>query len=660
MKRNLPRSTLQKLLHRVDRYYTWSIIFRYKQEFGFTVPGRKICIDDIRIRGVGKSDVVDEKFLNHTDEIAYPIDECLCYFNQWQKTNVYTLQTLQAGQKLTGPAILIDQTSTIIVEPDCQVQITKKGDVRIDIEPEKLPETVGTELDPIQLSIFSHRFMSIAEQMGRVLQRTSISTNIKERLDFSCALFGSNGGLVANAPHIPVHLGAMQETVQFQMKNVGDQLKDGDVLLSNHPTAGGSHLPDLTVITPVFYRNSKKPVFFVASRGHHADIGGSTPGSMPPNSKSIFEEGAVFKSFFLVRDGKFMEEEVTAAFNEPAKHENCSGTRNLHDNLSDLRAQVAANHKGIKLVCELIDEYSLETVEAYMQHIQNNAEIAVRNMLKEIAERYASSSNTCTLKAEDKMDCGALIKLRVEIDRHTGSTVADFTGTSPQLENNLNAPRAVTLSALIYCLRCMVGYDVPLNQGCLIPIKPIIPANSLLDPNEYAAVVGGNVLTSQRIVDVILKAFRYCSASQGCMNNVTFGDETVGYYETVAGGAGAGPGWHGRSGVHTHMTNTRITDPEIVEKRYPVIVKRFDLRENSGGKGKFKGGDGVVRELLFRKDLVLSVLSERRTYAPYGMNGGEDGVKGKNILLTVNGDTREYAGMVSAEVKPGVSYNILS
>lgn len=620
------------------------------------MPGRKICIDDIRIRGVGKSDVLDETLLDFTNEIAKPIDECLCYFNGWRKTNVYTLQTLQAGQKLSGPAILIDQTSTIVVEPDCQVQITRKGDVRIDIEPEKMPETVGTELDPIQLSIFSHRFMSIAEQMGRVLQRTSISTNIKERLDFSCALFGSNGGLVANAPHIPVHLGAMQETVQFQMKNVGDQLKDGDVLLSNHPTAGGSHLPDLTVITPVFYRKSKKPVFFVASRGHHADIGGSTPGSMPPNSKSIFEEGAVFKSFFLVRDGKFMEEEVTAAFNDPARYENCSGTRNLHDNLSDLKAQVAANHKGIKLVCELIDEYSLETVEAYMQHIQNNAEIAVRNMLKEIAERYASSSDTCTLKAEDKMDCEATIKLSVEIDRLTGSTIADFTGTSPQLENNLNAPRAVTLSALIYCLRCMVGYDVPLNQGCLIPIKPIIPANSLLDPNEHAAVVGGNVLTSQRIVDVILKAFRYCSASQGCMNNVTFGDETVGYYETVAGGAGAGPGWHGRSGVHTHMTNTRITDPEIVEKRYPVIVKRFDLRKNSGGKGKYRGGDGVVRELLFRKDLILSVLSERRTYAPYGMNGGEEGVKGRNIIIRANGDTREYSGMVSAEVKPGVSY----
>ncbi|XP_014118520.1 PREDICTED: 5-oxoprolinase-like, partial [Pseudopodoces humilis] len=370
-------------------------------------------------------------------------------------------------------------------------------------------------------------------QMGRVLQRTAISTNIKERLDFSCALFGPGGGLVSNAPHIPVHLGAMQEAVQFQIRNLGPELGEGDVILSNHPRAGGSHLPDLTVITPVFWPGVSGPVFFVASRGHHADVGGSSPGSMPPNSTSLSQEGATFVSFKLVTGGHFQEQAVSAALLAPGSQPGCSGTRNLRDNLADLRAQVAANQKGIGLVRELIREHGLDTVQAYMGHVQANAELAVRDTLRAVAGRWGTS-----LAAEDTMDDGTPIRLRVELDPKQGSAVFDFGGTGPEVLGNCNAPRAITLSALIYCLRCLVGHDIPLNQGCLAPVQVRIPPGSILDPSPDAAVVGGNVLTSQRVVDVVLRAFGVCAASQGCMNNVTFGSERGGYYETVAGGAG--------------------------------------------------------------------------------------------------------------------------
>ena len=377
-------------------------------------------------------------------------------------------------------------------------------------------------------------------------------------------------------------------------------IKPGDVLLSNHPIAGGSHLPDLTVITPVFDQSTEpgsnaSPVFFVASRGHHADIGGSTPGSMPPNSKSIHEEGASFISFKLVDQGVFNEDELRIALMAPGKIEGCSGSRCLEDCISDLKAQIAANNKGINLVQQMISDHGLEAVQAYMGFIQQNAELAVRDMLKEVA-RTSTRSSKCKssnasnviLEASDYLDDGTEIKLKVSINPSTGDSVFDFTGTGIEVIGNLNTPEAVTLSAIIYCLRSMVGFDVPLNQGCLKPIKVIIPSGTILKPSEKAAVVGGNVLTSQRVVDVILKAFGTCAASQGCMNNVTFGDESLGYYETIAGGSGAGPGWNGTSAVHTHMTNTRITDPEIIEKRYSVMVNRFSINPRTGGSWKIQ------------------------------------------------------------------------
>ncbi|ESO82256.1 hypothetical protein LOTGIDRAFT_134918, partial [Lottia gigantea] len=476
--------------------------------------------------------------------------------------------------------------------------------------------------------------------------------------DFSCALFGDDGGLVANAPHIPVHLGAMQETVQYQMQELGENLNDGDVILSNHPQAGGSHLPDLTVITPVFYPGEPRPVFYVASRGHHADIGGITPGSMPPHSTSIQQEGAVFKTFKLVDKGVFKEKEVIAAFNEPGKYPGSSPSRNLSDNLSDLRAQIAANQKGIQLVSELINEYSLKVVKAYMLYIQSNAEIAVKDMLKDIAKETKERTGQTRLYAEDFMDNGSKIGLDVQINETNGTAVFDFSKTGYEVHGNSNAPRAVALSGLIYCLRCMVGHNVPLNQGCLKPVNVITPKGCLLNPSDNAAVVGGNVTTSQRIVDVILKAFNVCAASQGCMNNITFGDKDVGYYETVAGGAGAGPTWDGRGGIHSHMTNTRITDAEIIEKRYPVILKCFYLNPGTGGEGQYRGGEGVVRELLFRRPLTLSVLSERRVYQPYGINGGLPGKKGVNLMFYKDGRIVNVGGKNSVDVQAGDIFHL--
>ncbi|XP_017878802.1 5-oxoprolinase isoform X2 [Ceratina calcarata] len=629
---------------------------RYQTEFGFTMPNRKVLVNDIRVRGEGKTDIEGDSILPQSNEPPKLEKTTMVYFeNGYLETKVYQLHSLSPGHVIYGPAIIMDSLSTLLVEPDCTASITSEGDVKIMIGQGPRVE-VTTELDTIQLSIFSHRFMSIAEQMGRILQRTSISTNIKERLDFSCAVFGPDGGLVSNAPHIPVHLGAMQETVQYQMKVFNGEFSRGDVILANHPSAGGSHLPDFTVITPVFYKDVEKPVFFVASRGHHADIGGITPGSMPPHSTSLSQEGAAFKSFLLVHKGVFREKELTEELMAPGKIPGSSGTRNLSENLSDLKAQIAANHKGSLLVNELIDIYGLDVVQAYMGHIQHNAEVAVRDMLKSVGEKLLEKTGNTVATAVDYLDDGSEIKFFLNVNVEKGEAVCDFTGTGYEVWGNCNAPRAVTLSALIYCLRSIVGRDIPLNQGCLKPVKIIIPKGSLLDPSEEAAVVGGNVLTSQRVVDVVLQAFGACAASQGCMNNVTFGTEEWGYYETVAGGSGAGPTWNGRGGVHTHMTNTRITDPEILELRYPVILNKFSLRPGSGGRGAHPGGDGVVREITFRANMMLSVLTERRVHSPPGLAGGQPGEKGRNTLLRADGRKINLGSKTAVPVCPGDTF----
>ncbi|KAJ3276823.1 hypothetical protein HDV01_002878 [Terramyces sp. JEL0728] len=613
----------------------------YQQEFGFTLPDRDVLVDDIRIRGIGKSIATgkDVKWTAVYQELEKITRKSFSTASHsisayWEvpgriDTPVYLLKDVPVGSEISGPALILDNTSTIAVEPNCKAVVTSEHVVGFVGKQEKSTQDDEIVCDPIFLSVFGHRFMSIAEQMGRTLQKTSISTNIKERLDFSCALFGPDGGLVANAPHIPVHLGSMQEAVKWQMKHLKNKIKEGTVLLTNHPMAGGSHLPDITVITPVF--DNGNIVFFVASRGHHADIGGMQAGSMPPNSRELYQEGAAIKSFQIVKDGVFDEAGITKLLvDDPAQYEGCTGSRCIKDNISDLKAQVAANNRGIQLVKSLIKEFGLRTVQAYMKFIQDNAFHAVSELLK---RTHATLGNR--LHAVDQMDDGTPIALTVRIDPENGTASFDFTGTGPQVYANTNAPKSVCYSAIIYCLRCLINLEMPLNQGALGPISIVIPDGCLLNPSETAAVVGGNVLTSQRLCDVIFKAFRACSASQGCCNNLTFGKDAAtdgegfGYYETIAGGSGAGPTWDGRSGVHTHMTNTRITDPEILERRYPVILREFSLRPNSGGTGQYKGGDGIE----FLEELQLSMLSERRVFHPYGLNGGNSGAVGMNYLI---------------------------
>ncbi|EEB06925.1 oxoprolinase [Schizosaccharomyces japonicus yFS275] len=625
-----------------------AFLAQHKQEYGFLFEGRDVVVDDLRVRATGKSESLDEESVDsqleslkfHTLSTDAADEMRSVYFEGGRReTPVYYMKNLQAGSKINGPCMVVDNTQTIVVPPNCTVLSLKTHTV-INVEKEKTNElAIDGIIDPIYLSIFGSRFMAVAEQMGYTLQKTSVSTNVKERLDYSCAIFDADGGLVANAPHLPVHLGSMSTCVRTQAELHKGTLKQGDVLVTNHPSYGGTHLPDITTITPHFHNG--KIVFYVASRAHHADIGGLLPGSMPPSSKELAEEGARIKSDKVVIEGNFNEKRMIELLqDEPATIEGCSGTRCLTHNLNDLRAQVAANQKGINLIGSLFAEYGEPVVLKYMRAIQENAENAVRQLLMKVKERFKGQD----LHAEDFMDDGTRIALRISIDGETGDADFDFTGTSEEVYGNTNAPMAITYSAIIYVLRALISESIPLNQGCLKPVKVHIPENSLLCPSETAAVVGGNVLTSQRITDVILRAFQACAASQGDMNNLTFGiggkdPETgevkpgFGYYETICGGSGACNGSDGVSGVHTHMTNTRITDLEVLERRYPVILHQFSLRPNSGGKGQWIGGDGVIRDIEFRIPLMVSILSERRVYHPYGLKGGEPAERGKNIWL---------------------------
>ncbi|KAK3156940.1 hypothetical protein QOZ80_2AG0114100 [Eleusine coracana subsp. coracana] len=637
--------------------YADEFVKLFQQEYGFKLLNRKILICDVRVQGVGATNILQPREL--TPVATKPVQETSrrIYFScGWQETPLYKLEKLGYGHVLEGPAVIMNGNSTVIIEKDCKAVITKYGNIKIEISaPQSTVEVTEKVADVVQLSIFNHRFMGIAEQMGRTLQRTSISTNIKERLDFSCALFGPDGGLVANAPHVPVHLGAMSSTVRWQLNFWGDNLHEGDVLVTNHPCSGGSHLPDITVVTPVF--DDGKLVFFVASRGHHAEIGGITPGSMPPFSKCIWEEGAAIKAFKLVERGVFQEEGIVQLLQSPRSDEfadyKIPGTRRIQDNLSDLHAQVAANQRGIALIKELINQYGLVTVQSYMHHVQKNAEVAVREMLKTVASRVQKENGSCVIEDEDYMDDGSVLHLKLTLDANKGEAIFDFEGTSPEVYGNWNAPEAVTTAAVIYCLRCLVDVDIPLNQGCLAPVKVLIPKGSFLSPSDKAAVVGGNVLTSQRVTDVVLMAFQACACSQGCMNNLTFGDDTFGYYETIGGGCGAGPTWDGTCGVQCHMTNTRMTDPEIFEQRYPVHLHKFSIRENSGGSGLHRGGDGLVREIEFRRPIVVSILSERRVHAPRGLKGGENGARGANYLIRKDGRKIFLGGKNTIMVSPG-------
>lgn len=649
------------LMVKVDGTVDPAVLFRrmHQKEFGFLPIGRDIIIDDYRVRAIGQC--VNEPLQSPIAELrvlqtlAEPKHGTLkpVYFQEvgWYDTPIFNLNLLATGTRVSGPALIMDDTQTLVLSPDSIATILTDT-VVINLTAGVKKDVSATKVDPIQLSIFGHRFMGIAEQAGRALQKTAVSTNIKERLDFSCTVFSPDGGLVANAPHVPAMIGSMAYAVKWQIDYWKDDIKPGDVILTNSPDSGGTHLPDLTVITPVFDKNGKSIIFWTASRGHHADIGGILPGSMPPNSKELWEEGAVIKAFKVIENGIFKEEELTNLLMAPAGIEGCSGTRCLQDNISDVKAQAAANHRGSQLIHALIEQYSLATVQFYMEEIQGAAESAVRDMLKTIAQRSGT-----VLQAVDYMDDGTKIALKVIIDENTGSATFDFEGTGPEVYGNWNAPIAICNSSIIFALRCMVDREIPLNQGAIRPIDVRIPKNSLLRPSAEAACCAGNVLTSQRIVDVIFLAFQASAASQGCMNNLTFGSDDsengFGYYETICGGSGAGPTWKGTSGVHTNMTNTRITDPEILERRYPVVLRRFDLRPGSGGVGLHNGGDGIVRTIEFSMPMKVSILSERRAIEPYGLAGAENGQRGENLWVKTDGRVINLGGKNTAMMGKG-------
>lgn len=612
---------------------------RHKSEFGFILD-RPVVVDDVQVLLIVETPNKEvhnpyeeyEKLSTAGPKPASSTITSNIYFDGWIKASIYQLPNLSIGDTIAGPAIIIDDTQTILVEPRSKACILYNH-ILLLVEQEEKPALSSTVVDPIQLSVFGHRFMSIAEQMGRTLQQTAISTNIKERLDFSCALFDAQGDLVANAPHVPIHLGAMSFAVKAQRDIWDGKLEHGDVLVSNHPLAGGSHLPDITVITPVLDEN-RNPIFWTASRGHHADIGSISAGSMPPNSKTIYDEGALIVSHKLLSKGVFDEVGITRLLlEEPAKHPGGSGTRALSDNISDLKAQVSANYKGIKLLTKLNEQFGLPVINLYMDAIQTTAEVAVRSLLRIASEKFKGKN----LQAIDYLDDGTPIALTVTIDYESGDAVFDFTESGDEIYGNLNAPRAILYSAVLYVLRSLISTDIPLNNGCLKPIKFLTREGSVVHPSYEAAVVGGNVETTQRIVDVMLKAFEAAAASQGTCNNFTFGindkanNISFGYYETICGGSGAGPTWNGQSVVQCHTTNTRITDTELFEKRYPVIVREYSVRAGSGGTGFHRGGDGVIRDVEFTySGLEVSCLMERRALAPFGLLGGGDAARGRN------------------------------
>ncbi len=564
---------------------------------------------------------------------------------------------LAPGTAVDGPAVIVEATATTVVEPGWRAILQPSGDLelaRVAPRPDTLGDGAGTaagastpsEVDPVQLEIFNNLFMNVAEQMGLVLENTAVSVNIKERLDFSCAVFDPAGDLVANAPHIPVHLGSMSESVRAVIaRNPG--LEPGDAYVLNAPYQGGTHLPDVTVIKPVFAAGAEgpghTPLFFVASRGHHADIGGTVPGSAPFDSTTIHEEGVLLDNVLLVQHDRFLEDEILALLTGgewPA--------RNPAQNVADLKAQVAACQKGASELARVIGHYGLDVVHAYMGHVKDNATESVRRVIDGLSD--------CSFTAE--ADDGSQVAVAIRVDRAARSAVIDFTGTSPTHPGNFNAPAPVARSAVLYVFRCLVGDDIPLNAGCMVPLTLVLPPDTMINPSYPAAVIAGNVETSQLIVDTLFGALGVMAEAQGTMNNVIWGNATHQYYETICGGAGATPRASGASGVHTHMTNTRLTDPEVLEWRHPVVLESFTLRPGSGGAGAHRGGDGVVRRVRFGEAMELNVISGRRRVPPYGMAGGEPGACGRNLVIRADGTVEELAGSDRARLQPGDVFEI--
>ncbi|MGH8662032.1 MAG: hydantoinase B/oxoprolinase family protein, partial [Burkholderiales bacterium] len=586
----------------------------YRNRFSFLMPGRALVVEAVSIEAAGSGERIHEDFakLQPRPGPPQPARRARMFSGGMaHEAPVYRRETLRPGDAIAGPAIIAEANATTVIEPQWQAQVTPLNHLVLTRgAPRPRREAIGTRAEPVMLEIFNNHFMAIAEQMGVTLANTAHSVNIKERLDFSCALFDTAGGLIANAPHLPVHLGAMGESVRVIATENAGRMRPGDVFMLNNPYHGGTHLPDVTVVTPVFDDAGKEVLFYVASRGHHADIGGITPGSMPPDSTHLDQEGVLIDNFLLVSQGKLREREVHALLTG-ARYP----ARNPEQNLADLRAMVAANQRGVAELGRAVAHFGLETVQSYMRHVQENAEESVRRVIDVLKDgRFAY-----------EMDNGAVIRVRITIDRHSRGALIDFTHTTSQLESNFNAPASVTMSAVLYVFRTLVNDDIPLNAGCMKPLKVVIPEGCMLNPRYPAAVAAGNVETSQCVTDALYGALGVMGASQGTMNNFTFGTERHQYYETICGGSGAGDGFHGADCVHTHMTNTRLTDPEVLEWRYPVLIEEFAVRRGSGGGGRWRGGDGALRRIRFLEPMTAAILSGHRRLPPYGMAGGKPG-----------------------------------
>ena len=612
----------------------------YRKQFGFIYQDKALIIESLSLEVIAENAQpanVNNK-LPEQSGIAFMQTQMFSN-NTYHATPVYQRTELAIGQLIQGAAIIIETTATTIIEPDWQAQVSDQGNLILTrCCPTQRQVAIGTTVDPVMLEIFNKLFMSIAEQMGFVLQNTAYSVNIKERLDFSCALFNAQGELIANAPHIPVHLGSMGESVLSLVNNPTISIAPGDVYLLNSPYHGGTHLPDITVVTPVFEQQNL--LFFVASRGHHADIGGISPGSMPAHSQSIAEEGLLSAGMKIVNKGEFQEQlvrEWLTSSDYPA--------RNVEQNIADLQAQIAANNKGQQELTNMVEHYSLATVLSYMQHVQNNAAESVRQILATLQNGHF----------ENMLDDGAKIVVSIAIDQQQRTATIDFTGTSVQLASNFNAPSAVCKAAVLYVFRTLVKDDIPLNAGCLQPLKIIIPEHSMLSPEYPAAVVAGNVETSQYIVDCLYGALGILASSQGTMNNLTFGNQAYQYYETICGGAGASAEFEGCDAVHTHMTNSRITDPEVLEWRFPVVLEEFSIRKNSGGRGKHHGGNGVIRKIRFLSLMTVSILSSHRLKPGFGLQGGLAGSTGQNTVQRFNGEVVKLAGCAEINIQSGDS-----
>ena len=592
----------------------------HKARFGFISPEKLLIVESIQVEVSCPSEHVESKNNKRTKRGNSSLARLNVVMNgDSNPTSFYHRNNISTHDKIIGPAVIIEDTSTIVIEPGWQASINNNFDLILErTEKKQRMSAIGTKVDPIMLEIFNNLFMNVAEQMGTVLENTASSVNIKERLDFSCALFSPTGDLVANAPHVPVHLGSMSESIKTIIRENNKTMMPGDAFLINAPYNGGTHLPDITLIKPVYDEQEEEVIFYVATRGHHADIGGTVPGSTPAYSKHIKEEGILIDNFTLVSKGVFLEEEIYNLLSSgdfPA--------RNIKQNIADLKAQVASAEKGAQELLGVIQNYGLKVVHAYMQHVQDNAEESVRRILDVISD----SSFTY------KMDDGYQVSVAISVDKKKRSATIDFTGTSDQHPSNFNAPSAICHAAVLYVFRCLVDDNIPLNAGCLKPLKLIIPEHSMINPEYPAAVIAGNVETSQYIVDTLFGALGVVAASQGTMNNFTWGNDRIQNYETICGGSGASAEQNGCSAVHTHMTNSRLTDPEVLEWRFPVRLESFSIRNNSGGDGIHKGGDGVDRRIRFLESMTVNMIAGHRVVPPYGIKGGKPGAVGKNYVI---------------------------